>query len=116
MPLIANESIEIVAMPERPTTTESFICSVGGKRLPATDDGTKTMSIGCLDNDMDMVWHDAPCEQPISFAIKVHDRILDQPSNKRLLEPTRAQTAIQPMVRFGQVIGKFSKRFGNSSR
>ena len=59
------------------------------------------MSIGCLDNDMDMIGHDAPREQPISFAIKVHDRVFDQPSNKRLLEPTRTQTAIQSMVRFG---------------
>jgi hypothetical protein len=38
----------------------------------------KSISIGRLDNDVGVVWHDAPSEHAIAFAVEVQNGIFDQ--------------------------------------
>ena len=38
----------------------------------------ESISIGRLDNDVDVVWHDAPSEHAITFTVEVQNRIFDQ--------------------------------------
>ena len=43
----------------------------------------KSIAIDRLDNDVDVVWHDAPGQKAVPLAIEVEQRILDQRSDFR---------------------------------
>jgi hypothetical protein len=47
-----------------------------------------------LDQHMYVIGHDCPSEQPITFAIKMEQRIFDDLCDPRLLEPARSGTCI----------------------
>ena len=42
------------------------------------DYATQSIAIDWLDNDVDVVWHDAPCEHAIALTVEVQDGIFDQ--------------------------------------
>ncbi len=42
-----------------------------------------------LDNDVDVIRHDASCEHTIAFTVEMQDGIFDQLCDGRLAEPTR---------------------------
>ena len=47
----------------------------------------ESVAIDGLDNDMDMVRHDAPGEHAIALTIEVQDDVLDQLCDGSLAEP-----------------------------
>ena len=42
------------------------------------NDVAKSIALERLDNSVDVVWHDAPCEHAISLTVEVQDGIFDQ--------------------------------------
>ena len=41
----------------------------------------KSIAVDRLDDDVDVVWHDAPCEHAIALTVEVQDDILAQLCN-----------------------------------
>ena len=75
----------------------------------------KSIAIDRLDNGVDVIWHDAPCEHAIALTVEVKNGIFDQLRDGRLAQPACAQATIQPFIRLGQVICLLGESFGNGS-
>jgi hypothetical protein len=76
----------------------------------------KSIAIDRLDDDEDMVWHDAPCEHAIALTVEVQDGILDQLCDGWFTQPARTKATIQPFIGLGQIIWQLGESFGNGSR
>lgn len=65
---------------------------------------------------MDMVRHDAPCEEPVSLVVEVQQCSLNEAADILSAEPTGTQTGVEFLVDFRWWIVSLTKHFCDLSR
>src|SRR5258707_7664894 len=103
-------------MPERTGTSELRVCSSRGEGLPASHDVRQRLVIDNINDDMDVIWHEAPRQQAITFAIKVQQRVLDKHRDFRPSQPTRSETDIEFTIDAMDVAFSVVQRLNDSGR
>jgi len=68
------------------------------ERLPGMEYLVQVMTIGGLENDMDVIGHDAPGQKRVALTIEVSQGILHQVRNFRTLHPTGTHAPIKVLL------------------
>ena len=79
--MVADETVPILAVPDRIaggfTETALMIANfAGGEFFPGGHDLRDGPSVDWLEKDVDVIWHDDPCEEVIALGIKSLQRFL----------------------------------------
>jgi hypothetical protein len=69
--LASNEVIIIFPLPKSSMRSEDSVSMFRAEGLPGMNDSCQFLGGKESSNNMNMIWHDAPCEQPVAFQIKV---------------------------------------------
>jgi len=69
-----------------------------------------------FNHDMDVIGHEAPCQQPIPIIVEMEERVLNQRSNLPTSQPTCAQPAVELIVDSLNGIGFSLQRLNHGAR
>lgn len=98
----AHDVIEWLALPECASTAEMLVDVVGAAAFPMAQDFTQGDSVSGFEQRMEMIWHQAPGVELVSFAMsrqqpRYHQFSAGFPAKEALTVP-----CIEQFVKFGR--------------
>jgi hypothetical protein len=115
MAFVSYETVEVIAVPERPGATKRAVRLLRREGLPCMDNGAEPAALDRLDYHVHVVGHDAPSEQAIADTVEVQKSLFDDLRDVQLLQPAGSQAFIEPAVGFCGSIGTAGKCFGDDT-
>src|SRR5206468_2588373 len=91
--IVANVPIEIVRHPEGTKTVEYPVGFLSHERFPRMQNGRKR-SVGCFDECMNMIGHDAPSNHPVALSVEMQQSLLHEMRNTLVTQVTDAVSGI----------------------
>jgi len=98
MIVVSHEAVEVLAAPKPPTQTEAPVQQMRRRRFPSLDYVAQRKSVDLFDHHMHMVWHHAPRDQPISFAIGMKQRLFNNCRADRIAQAAFAVAFVQEAI------------------
>ena len=86
MVVVADEAVIIVVIPKSADALESEVDFAGSEVFPGTDDLVERAGVEAINEDVDVVGHDAPLEELVAGAIEVPEVLDDDGGVCRIAE------------------------------